>query len=400
MSVYKIQFTDVEKSPIFILDDTLNSNSLDITLIGKSTMEYGEIFDENILHLLENFACEESTFKAGFPDELKKFSTLLDNQTEGQFWYNKTKKKMTWWTGSSWQQSGSRDDYSGNSGVVAHGQQIPLPDGVASYAECAWFVTPNYVDGHCDYLECYTDAVGTVYSRYRVKGGTNLVASMANYIILGLKNTSNNGGDFPLPSVPAVPSPTPTPTVTRTITPTASPVAGATRTPTPTPSATPTATVTPTLTATPQPTRTSTPSPTPPVTPSKHTFTILFTAQLISSGDGFVVFSAGYVNSFATYPPALQYQTWGVGNIVSSVSGASLDFELYVPEGNTIPPDNAFSSISFVDSSGVLRAFNSAGAVFTTTSVQGYSVKIWRWATGSTNFLFTPSKSYILQIEV
>jgi hypothetical protein len=402
MSVYKIQFTDVEKTPIFIPDDTLNT-SLDITLIGKSTMEYGEIFDENVLHLLENFACEESTVVGGIPNPVTKFSNLLDNPVEGQFWFNKTQGILNYWTGSRWQEFGSRDDYSGNSGIIAHGQQIPLPASASSYDECSWFVSPHYVNDHASYIECYTDANGTVYTRYRKSGDVALTAGLANYLILGMRNTTNNSVQFPLPSIPAVPSPTPTPTLTRTITPTSSPVAGASPTPTVTPTATPTATITATITATPAPTRSVTPSPTPTITPSKHTFTVIFTAQLIGSGGGFVFFSVGYVTNYQTggNPPSpLTYAGYGVGSIVSSQAGPTFDFELFLPQANGTPPDNAFSSVSFVDNTGTLKTFNRSQATVITSNSFGYNLKIWRWDAGTTNFLFTPGKSYILQIEV
>jgi hypothetical protein len=401
MSVYKIKYTDTVKLPILIPDSVLNSTSLDITLIGKSTMEYGEIFDENVLHIMENFAAPESSITPNKPNLSQALSPLLTHPTEGQFWFNKTQTIVNYWDGARWVALGSVNDISGNSGIIAHGQQIPLPTNVDSYAECSWFVSPQYIDQQSSYIECYTDEIATVYSRYRPYGSSVLINGIANYIILGVKNSSGGGASFPLPTIPPIPSVTPTPTPTHTVTPTASPVAGASPTPTITPSATPSATITPTITLTPSSTRTATPSPTPTITPSRHTYTVIFNAVLIYSGFDSTIFNAGYSTDYLSgvNPPSpFTYQNYGVGSIVSSSVSNTFDFELYTT--TVYAPSNAFSSISFVDNLGVLRTYSASAATVITQIINGYYITIWRWDSGTTNLLLTPGKSYILQIEV
>lgn len=425
MSVYRINYTDITKPSIFVPDEALISNVVDITLIGKSTMEYGEIFDDNVLHILENFAAYENPFNPGNPDSSQVLSPLLQQPTEGQFWYNKGLKdlppsrgRMYYWDSNEWVPFSERDEFSGNSGIIVHGKQLPLPSGVSDYTECSWFVSPQYIEGQSIYIECYTDANAMVYSRYRIVGSTTLINSMANYIILGVKNSKNNGIVFPLPSIPAIPSPTPTPTATNTVTPTltmtstvtptSSPVIGASVTPTSTPTATPTATTTAAVTSTPAATHTRTPTPTPTITPSKHTFTTVFSASIISQSFG-IVFSIGYATNYPGVSgiggaignaSPYSYAGNGIGGIVSA--SGYLNFELFNISSAGLPSDTVFSSISFVDNQGVLRTYNRSAAVITTAVVNGYNIKKWRWQSGtvSQQFLFTPNNNYILQIEV
>jgi hypothetical protein len=59
-------------------DQTLNSTATDLRFVGRNYSGYGEIQNENLLHLLENFANTSAPPKA-----------IL-----GQIWYDSTNKKI------------------------------------------------------------------------------------------------------------------------------------------------------------------------------------------------------------------------------------------------------------------------------------------------------------------
>ena len=46
-----------------IVDGTIDQVSTDLTLIGKNSSAYGELFNENFVHILENFASTSSPSK-------------------------------------------------------------------------------------------------------------------------------------------------------------------------------------------------------------------------------------------------------------------------------------------------------------------------------------------------
>ena len=67
-----------------VQDGTINTNSLDITLVGKNYTGYGEAFNENFVKLLENFAN----------------ATQPKKPLSGQLWYDTTNKKITVYNGT------------------------------------------------------------------------------------------------------------------------------------------------------------------------------------------------------------------------------------------------------------------------------------------------------------
>lgn len=79
----------------FVVEDgTINSN-LDIRLIGKNYAGYGEVQNENFLHLLENFAGETAPLKP----------------IAGQLWYDSKSKKIKYWDSSAvrWKGTGGTE---------------------------------------------------------------------------------------------------------------------------------------------------------------------------------------------------------------------------------------------------------------------------------------------------
>lgn len=70
-------------TPIVTVEDGTVTQSLDVKLIGKNYAGYGEIQNENFIHLLENFAGSQSPV----------------NAISGQIWYDTSTKKLKFHTG-------------------------------------------------------------------------------------------------------------------------------------------------------------------------------------------------------------------------------------------------------------------------------------------------------------
>lgn len=248
-NTYVIRYTDSNKGTITIPRRSLITDELDIALVGKNRLEYGEIFDENLLHLLENFAAPARPDDPHSPDTTKTYRNILSRPIMGQRWYNTTYDRLYVYNGERWLPVGLNDDVAGNSGTIAHGMPIPRPVSPVSgyvfpYSECSWIVSPFSFSDEIEYMECDTNSAGIVNMRYRIKGETALRSGVANYQIIGIRQNVNRGITTPIhPSSSLGASPTPTPTPTRTATPT--------RTPAQTPSQTPTPTQAPTITPTP-----------------------------------------------------------------------------------------------------------------------------------------------------
>lgn len=300
-NLYTINFTDPSKDAIYVSKGELITDKADIAFVGKTKRDYGEIFNENVLHILENFACPEDAGTPGTPDLASAFGALLEHPLEGQVWYNIDQKRPYRYDGTQWAPMGTGCDIAGNYGVIAHGEALPQPvcpvtGYVFQYDECTWVVSPfNYPDS-INFMRCSTTDDGVVIMEYRPVGAA-IVQGLVNYQIVGIRNNENIGVIGPVPSLPevsptptqavtATPLPTPTPTVTpansqpitptvtltvtRTpdITPTETPAPGVTITPTDTPAVTPTYTPTGTPAGTPNPTQTNTPTVTATQTPS------------------------------------------------------------------------------------------------------------------------------------
>ena len=73
---YTVDYSTSSKTAITVNDGTVDT-STSVNLIGKNYTNFGELLNENLLHLLENFA------NANAPT----------NPTEGQLWYDSTPGK-------------------------------------------------------------------------------------------------------------------------------------------------------------------------------------------------------------------------------------------------------------------------------------------------------------------
>ena len=203
-NTYILKHTDSNKLKISVPKSSLVVDEYDIALVGKTRLEYGEIFNENVLHVLENFACPEGA--PNIPDYTVAFASLLENPVEGQIWYNSTRERPYIFDGANWIPLGLQFDVAGNYGVILDGQSLPNPVNaqgyVFPYSECSWIVTPfNYL-GEVDFMECFTDTNALVTMKYRISGSPPLISGMANYQIIGMKGNDSIG-------IPPIPPPTP-----------------------------------------------------------------------------------------------------------------------------------------------------------------------------------------------
>lgn len=207
-NLYVIRYTDVAKGTISVVKSSLVTDVVDITLVGKTRKEYGEVFNENILHLLEGFAAPEasSDVTGNTPDLTMTFADLLANPAIGQRWFNSTRNRSQFFDGDGWVAMSNNSDVAAISGVIYTGTQLPRPmsaDGyLYPYSECIWSVSPYgfYVDeilyltfGEIDYMTCKTDATGLVTVEFTFVGNATVFGGLANFMIVGIKGNANLG---------------------------------------------------------------------------------------------------------------------------------------------------------------------------------------------------------------
>ena len=73
-----------------IIDGTINQTSTDLTLIGKNSTGYGIYFNDNFVHLLENFAN----------------TSQPNNPITGQVWFDTTQNRLKVYDGSQFKVTG------------------------------------------------------------------------------------------------------------------------------------------------------------------------------------------------------------------------------------------------------------------------------------------------------
>lgn len=362
-NVYVIKYTDKSKGTITITKSSLVTNLLDIALVGKSRLDYGEVFNENLLHLLENFACPEDAANPETPDFAIAFGTLLQNPVDGQKWYNSTRKRLYLFSNDEWHPQGRDGDVAGNSGIAAHGTYIPRPVGIDGYVfpytECSMVVSPHsyrtvggsdyFPDNtEVDYMRCYVNTDGLIVMQFRYRGESALRNGYANYEIIGIRGSTEAGDisvtPYPIPSPTPGVSPTTTPTPTPTPSPTSSPIPSPTQTPASTPAPTPTSTVTPTPSVTVTRSPTPTPSPVPPTpppsatpTPSPHLIAALSYQYESSQRNAPGTATAGYA-LYSNGQAWTQSSQTGGGQISGEwlVAGSANQFEAMCTGGGTV----------------------------------------------------------------
>ncbi len=184
--IYEINYTDASKAPLKVPRRVFITDILDITLIGKRTIEYGAALNENILHLLENFSCP-SDGNSGNPDTGSVVGILLSNPVIGQLWYNSTDKKLCSWSGTAWKAYDLFSDISGNSGYISDGDTIPIPidlhGNTHTLANCAINVSPVQIFAEVEAFTCEVSSLGVVTCKYTPVGEAER-SGVASYVII------------------------------------------------------------------------------------------------------------------------------------------------------------------------------------------------------------------------
>lgn len=80
---YKINKTNGDELPA-ILDGKIDTTSTDLALIGKNAINFGEVLNENFVHLLENFSSASQPAKA----------------IKGQLWYDSATETLNVFNGT------------------------------------------------------------------------------------------------------------------------------------------------------------------------------------------------------------------------------------------------------------------------------------------------------------
>lgn len=185
--IYELNYTDASKAPIRVPRRVFITDILDLTLIGKRTLEYGIALNENILHLLENFSCPADEDNIDTPDLASVVGILLSNPITGQLWYNSSTQRLYSWSGTAWKAYTSFSDVSGNSGFISDGDTVPIPldlyGNTHALSNCAINVSPSLIFAEVEAFTCEVSALGVVTCKFTPIGGTER-SGVASYIIV------------------------------------------------------------------------------------------------------------------------------------------------------------------------------------------------------------------------
>ena len=152
---YSINYNDtsLEPTPITVADATVNTET-SLKLVGKNYTNYGELYNENFLRLLENFASETDSDSPGAPT----------GAVRGQLWYDSTAHAMKFYDNTAW--------YPLTSGKI--GTALPVDASEPHYPGDLFFHTSEeqlYVSNGTSWLPLATGGGTSVKSRTRYDSG-------------------------------------------------------------------------------------------------------------------------------------------------------------------------------------------------------------------------------------
>ena len=159
--MYTIKYANNTKTPISLSDSTTD-DTLSVTLYGQLQKCYGQGFENNLVRILEKFACPEDPSNPGNPDSARASNDLFSRAIEGQFWFNKTDSYLYYYDGSKWKPISKQEDFAANWGVLKDQEYLPQPVGEASgttfpIGNCVWQVSPYSLPSEVDYMNCSAD---------------------------------------------------------------------------------------------------------------------------------------------------------------------------------------------------------------------------------------------------
>jgi hypothetical protein len=219
MATYVVNYTDVSKSPINVEERDVD-RSVAIALFGRRKLKYGEELNENLLHILENFACPDTNERVHLensniplsgtpqldPDTVEggALVSTLANAVEGQLWYNSTNQTMYKKTGpavTDWTPLGGLADITAISGSLLSASDgngsftvpLPLPVSNRGYVytpnECVWVVSSRHYPSDISDMTCEVNMINydpVVTMEYTPVGGAKQ-AGVVNYHVIGIK---------------------------------------------------------------------------------------------------------------------------------------------------------------------------------------------------------------------
>lgn len=186
--IYKIPYTDTNSGELSVPRRIFIDDMVDITLIGKRTLEYGQVFNENILHLMEHFACNSDANDLNIPDANSKLASVLNNPIEGQLWFSKTVSRLFVYSNDQWKDFNVYNSVAGNSGFLYDGELIPVPVDANGnnfeLSDCAIYVSPVTMYENIESFRCNVDSNGYLVCKYTPVNGVER-SGHATFIIIG-----------------------------------------------------------------------------------------------------------------------------------------------------------------------------------------------------------------------